>query len=276
MSMRKSAAFVAAGLLALAPVCSVAATTAAPAVGPVVKANPPRGLTGPGSLSGLWVMQGYISSTHPARERVARDENGVVPAMLPWAKALVEKRVSDADDKGLIFANTAVLCLPQGVPYYLFGAITGPLQIIETPEQVTFISEEFNEIWLAYLNQKHRSDDDSDGPTFHGESVAHWEGNVLVIDTIRISTKTTIDQVGMPHSEALHVITRGRRVDANTLEFRITIDDPKTFEKPWTRKVLYKKAKAGERIEDYACDNQRNIIDPTTGLQGKSLEKGEP
>ena len=200
---------------------------------------------------------GYISSTHPPRERIAHTVEGQVPPLLPWAKALLDKRISDAEH-GKVFTNTAFYCLPEGVPYMLFSAVIGPIQILETEGQVTLISEEFNEVWITHLNEKHRGEDEREAPTFHGESVGHWEGDTLVIDTTNISTRTTLDQVGMPHSDALHVITKARRVDANTLEFMVTIDDPKTFEHPWTRRVVYKKAPAGERIEDYACDNVRN------------------
>jgi hypothetical protein len=206
------------------------------------------------------MMQGYISSARPPRERIARDEHGQLPPMLPWAKALVEKRVAEAE-KGRIYANTAFYCLPEGVPYMLFSAVIGPIQILETPGQVTVISEEFNELWITLLNQKHRGEDEREPPSFHGESVGHWEGDTLVIDTTNLIERTTLDQIGMPHSDALHVVTRARRLDPQTLEFRVTIDDPKTFERPWTRRVLYKKAPAGERIEDYACTNVRNHAD---------------
>jgi hypothetical protein len=214
---------------------------------------------GPGSLSGVWFMQGYIGSTNPPRARVARTIEGEIPPMKPWAKELLEKRIKEAEE-GKIFANTATYCLPQGVPYMLFGAVSGPIQVLETPGQVTIISEEFNEVWMMYLNRQFRSVDDQDGPTFHGETIARWDGDTLVANTINLNTRTTLDQVGMPHSEEMKVTTRAKRLDADTLEFVFTIDDPKTFERPWSRRVLYKKAGPDERVEDYACDNQRNSV----------------
>ena len=239
--------------LGLAATAALFLTLVQPADAAAAKAAP----KGPGSISGLWMMQGYISSTHPPRERIAHDETGQIPPLLPWAKDLLEKRITDAEH-GKVFTNTAFYCLPEGVPYMLFSAVIGPIQILETPGQVTLISEEFNEVWITHLNEKHRGVNDREAPTFHGESVGHWDGDTLVIDTVNISTRTTLDQVGMPHSDALHVTTRARRLDPATLEFRVTIDDPKTFEHPWTRRVVYKKAPAGERSEDYACDNVRN------------------
>jgi hypothetical protein len=108
-------------------------------------------------ISGLWDMQGYVSSsTSPPRARVAKTIDGQAPPLLPWAAQLLEKRLVDAEhDKA--FPNSASLCLPQGVPYMLSAAVGGPLQILETPGQVTFISDAYNEMWFIYLNQKHPS-----------------------------------------------------------------------------------------------------------------------
>ena len=221
-------------------------------------ANPPyTGVNGPGSLAGLWYRTGYLgTANHTTRERIARDINGKIPGMLPWARDLLEKRVVDAEN-GKVFANNAVNCLPQGIPYMLFGAVEGPQQIFEQPDQVTLITEEGNEIWRIFLNARHAPIDDIE-PTYHGESVGHWEGDTLVVDTLGLNTKTTLDQVGMPHSEALHVMFRMRRASQNTLEFLITIDDPKTFTAPWTQRLIYRQAKAGERQREFVCENNRN------------------
>jgi hypothetical protein len=260
--MRTSATLLAAlalAALALAALALAAAASAAPLVSAASSATP----ISPGSsrLAGLWNMRGYVGSAgRTARERIARDVNGNIPPMLPWARDLLEKRVSDADQAGNLFANSAALCLPQGVPYMIFGAVEGPIQIFEEQGQVSLITEEGAEIWDIYLNQQHPPREDIE-PTYHGDSVGHWEGDTLVIDTLGLNTKTTLDQVGMPHSDAMHVITRVRRTDADTLEFLVTIDDPKTFSGPWTRRVIYKKSKPGERRREYVCENNRNQPD---------------
>jgi hypothetical protein len=81
-----------------------------------------------------------------------------------------------------------------------------------------------------------------------------------VVDTVGLSgDKTTIDQVGTPHSDALHLVTRIRRPDPDTLEFVVTIDDPVTFTRPWDRRVVYKRAPPGSRVEEWVCDNARNM-----------------
>jgi hypothetical protein len=257
------------------PLIGAACALALLATAPAATAQPAAYLKGAKTwqesttgISGIWKMQGYIGSTHPVRERVARTVDGQLPPMQPWAAKLLEQRLVDAEhDK--IFANTASLCQPEGVPYILFSAVSGPIQILETPGQVTLISEEMNEIWFIHLNEKHTEDVE---PSFHGESVGHWEGDTLVIDTVGLSDRTTLDQVGMPHTNALHVITRVHRVDPNTLEFLVTIDDPKTFTHPWNRRVIYKKAAPTERIAEDVCENQRNGVD-ANGFQSFEIPK---
>jgi hypothetical protein len=73
-----------------------------------------------------------------------------------------------------------------------------------------------------------------------GESVGRYEGDTLVIDTIGFNDKTWIDQVGHPHSDALHLVERLRRVDHDTLEVQVSFDDPKAYPKPFSGKRVFK------------------------------------
>jgi len=71
-----------------------------------------------------------------------------------------------------------------------------------------------------------------------GHSVGKYEGDTLVVDTVGINDRSWIDRVGHPHSDALHLVERFRRVN-NTLEYEYTIDDPKAYKQPWTRKTVH-------------------------------------
>jgi hypothetical protein len=188
-----------------------------------------------------------------AVKRIGRDIDGKLPPLQPWAQQLLDKRIHEADDEHKIFANNASRCLAQGIPYMLFGAVDGPIQIIEGLDQVTILSSELSEHWLIYFGVKHPEHLE---PSYYGDSVGHWEGDTLVVDTIGVGgDKTTIDQVGTPHSDDLHVVTRLRRLTDDDLEVRTLLDDPKAFLHPWERRVLYHRAAPGSRIEEYVCDN---------------------
>lgn len=232
-------------------------------------------LSGPGSVAGIWILSGYKGSkgTGPdaERDRVQHSIDGQWPPLLPWATALLEKRIRMSQE-GAPFANTLTQCLPGGVPLMMFGA-PYPVQILETAGQVTMLFEEQNHFRLIHLNATHPEDPD---PTFMGHSIGHWQGDTLVVDTVGLTERTTIDQIGMPHSEDLRVIERYRRIDKNTLQIVVTIDDPKTFTKPWDAKAIYKSAPAGTVVNEYICENNRNAPNEQgqTGFSHPSRNKG--
>jgi hypothetical protein len=228
--------------------CAAALAQSAPAAG--------ARKGGPGSLNGIWSTLGYKGSAqNPPRTRVVLQIDGKWPPLLPAASKLLEERIA-LSEKGQPFPNTLVQCLPGGVPEMTFGA-PYPMQIIESPGQVTMLYEMYNHFRIVYLNGRHPEDPD---PTFMGHSTGRWEGDTLVVDTIGLTDRTTIDEVGIPHSDELHVVERYRRTDANTLEIIVTLDDPKTFSRPWDAKAIYKAAAPGITLMEYICENTKSML----------------
>jgi hypothetical protein len=91
-------------------------------------------------------------------------------------------------------------------------------------------------------------------PTFKGDATGHWEGDTLVVDTAGLNDKTWLDQVGHPHSDSLHVVERIRRVNRDTLQDDLTIDDPRAYAKPWTGQQVFK-LKPAWRLSEYICED---------------------
>ena len=226
----------------------------APIAAPAASQPAPKG---PGSLSGVWLVAGYKSSRATAGERAAVTVEGKPPPLLPAAAALVKKRIADSD-RGYPFSNTLSYCLPGGMPLMIMAGAPYPIQILETPGQVSMLFEEQNHFRIIHLDAKHAEDPD---PSYMGDSVGHWDGDALVVDTVGLTDRTTIDQIGTPHSENLHVVERFRRVDANTLEVLVTLDDPKTFSRPWQTRAIYKIRPPGVGLSEYICENNRNVPD---------------
>jgi hypothetical protein len=217
---------------------------------------------GPGSLEGIWLNAGYKgSSRFSEEERVLLTVDGKFPPMQPWAAELLKKRIADSK-AGHPFANTLALCLPGGVPLMIFGALI-PIQFVESPGQITILYMEGNRHRVIHMNEEHPKDVD---PGYMGDSVGKWEGDTLVIDTVGIKLRTTIDQIGTPHTDKLHVVERYKRIAKDTLEIRVHIEDPGAFTQPWDAKVNYKLAPPGTRIEEDICENNRNPADE----QGRS------
>jgi len=114
----------------------------------------------------------------------------------------IYKKFNDAANAGKPYADTASECKGLGVPRVLFGP--DPMEIIETPGQITMIEETGPEIRRIYTDgRKQPADPD---PWFDGHNVGHWEGNTLVVDAIGLRAETAMDAAETPHSDALHVV----------------------------------------------------------------------
>ena len=88
-----------------------------------------------------------------------------------------------------------------------------------------------------------------------GHSIGKWDGDTLVVDTVGLNDKTWLDGLGHPHSDALHLVERIRRVDHATLQFDLTFDDPKAYTKPWMGKQVFKLRPGWEIPEHIICED---------------------
>ncbi len=95
-----------------------------------------------------------------------------------------------------------------------------------------------------------------------GDSIGKWDGDTLVVDTIGMNDHTWLDLSGHPHSEALHVVERIRRVDQNTLQDDFTFEDPPAYKKTLTGKVVYEFRPKGYVLEDILCEDRILADDP--------------
>src|SRR5579862_7665717 len=135
-----------------------------------------------------------------------------------------------------------------------FGSTSGPpmlpvlynsnYQIVQTPDTVMILVEMVHDIRIIRMNGTHV---DANLRQWLGDSIGHWEGDTLVVDTTNFTAKTRFRGA----SENLHVIERFKRVNADTILYRVTIDDPSTFTRPWTMEYPFRAA-AGPVFE-YAC-----------------------
>jgi hypothetical protein len=130
-------------------------------------------------------------------------------------------------------------------PPMLPGPYNNNYQIVQTPDYVMIMSEMIHEVRVIPLDG--RAHLPSTVRLWTGDSVGHWEGDTLVVDTTNFTAKTGF----RGSDERLHVTERFRRVDAGTILYRFTVDDPTTFTKPWTAEVVMTKSEGP--IYEYAC-----------------------
>jgi hypothetical protein len=178
----------------------------------------------------------------PAHRYISNDESRVTgqqptqrisdignPNLKQWARDVMKK-----DNEEVLagkFAFTArSSCRPAGVPGFdvLLG---GALFILQSPTEVTMIFSGNAEARHIRLNSFHSA---NPKPSWYGDSVGHYEGDMLVIDTIGLNDKTFLDNYRTPHTDKLHVTERWRLIEGGKkLEILIAIDDPDTFYQPW-------------------------------------------
>jgi hypothetical protein len=90
-------------------------------------------------------------------------------------------------------------------------------------------------------------------PTWMGESIGHWDGDTLVVDTVGFNDKTEIN--GYHHTEALHTVEKFSRPDFNTLHYEATIEDPNVFVKPWTLSRNYPLRTDLAKVDEFVCEH---------------------
>ena len=130
---------------------------------------------------------------------------------------------------------------------------------LQTPREVWMIWTEDNQIRRVYMNVPHSK---NPKPSWYGESVGHYEGDTLVIDTIGMNAKTVVDIYRTPHTEKLHVVERWRTIDGGKgMEAVFTADDPGAFYKPWTAKRRYRRIDQDYVEKICAENNNANLFD---------------
>jgi hypothetical protein len=219
-------------------------------------------------LTGVWTPYRGGRDADPKLNAPPATPLVVKPA---YAKAYDARRAEEAASlaKGEQLATGGSQCIPYGVPTMMAVAIY-PMELIQTPKQVTIITEAFSEVRRVYMDKPQLKLDDIP-PGYYGRSVGKWDGDTLVVDTLGIKP-TVAGYRGMPHSEQMHVTERIRLVAPDYLHDQITIEDPVTLEKPVTYTNAYKRLPDYEMVE-FVCDNNREYVDEKGVVRMKVKDK---
>jgi hypothetical protein len=223
----------------------------------------------------VWADAGKVVATRQTA-LVVDPPDGRVPVR-PEAE---QRRDADAAriTESYEFMNVWDRCITRGVPGGFFPAnYNNGYQILQTPGYVVIVSEMIHEARIIPTDGRpHRA---AHLRSITGESVGRWEGDTLVVDTTNYNDKGSIATAstsgrmrGIPQSEALHVVERFRRLDAGTISYTVTIDDPVVYTRPWT--VSMPLARDDDyRIYEYACQEANYAVGNI--LRGARLEDAE-
>jgi hypothetical protein len=194
----------------------------------------PRMPNGKPDFSGTWNGSG--------------DPNQQAPTPLPWADAIAKERLANN-----LKDSPSAYCLPGE----MFPSSPLIYKFIQTSSLFVQLTEDepaYRQIFLD--GRSHPKDPD---PTWKGHSVAKWDGDTLVVDTIGFNEKGWLPE-NLPHTEKLRIVERYRRPDLAHLKIDVTIDDPGTLSKPWNIHMTWELA-PGEELIEYVCpeNNQYRV-----------------
>ena len=185
--------------------------------------------------------------------------DGRVPPLLSTAQKRADGRPKESyDDPELIGLDERCL---MGTAFGTSSAapplVPNPFgqnfyQIVQTPQHVMIYTELVHDARIIRMNSAHLP---ATIQHWLGDSVGHWEGDTLVVDTTNYTPKTHFRGSG----ERLHVVERFTRTDANTIRYRVTLEDPETWATPWTAEIPF--TATPSKIVEYACHEGNRAIE---------------
>ena len=210
---------------------------------PNLSAPAPRLADGKVSIAGLW---------RPAARLIGDIRRGMKPGeslpLQPWAEKLYKTRVADnAKD------DPTSNCIVGGVPRNDF--VPYPFKILEQPGLVVILYEAIHSYRQIFTDGRALPTDPN--PAWLGYSVGRWDKDAFVVESIGFNDNVWLDNAGLPATERLRVIERFVRRDFGHMDIEITIDDPKTYTKPWSVTQTLDLQPDNELIEYICNENNR-------------------
>lgn len=267
---------------------ALAATAAVPGLGKSTQAA-----AAPPDFSGIWahpsipgfepLPSGPTSLTNRSRREGGVSDNRqlvgnyVNPILKPEAARIVKEH-GDQSLAGIGYPTPRNQCWPGGVPFVF---TTTGIQILQQPKAITILYYEDHEVRHVRMNQNHPA---HVTPSWYGDSVGHFEGDTLVIDTvgIKVGPYAMVDWYGTPHTQALHVVERYRLLDydgakeglardakenfqvqqspvdpgyrGRHLQLTFTVEDDGVFTMPWSATMTYR-PQSGDWEESICAEN---------------------
>ncbi len=210
---------------------------------PNLKAPTPRTADGKPDLSGIW------------RAETNRYNANLVPKgseapMLPWAAQEFKRRLDT-----LGYDKPGTKCMPHGVP----DAMTVyNFKILQTPSVMVHLHEEMHKYRQIHTDGRALPVDPD--PAWYGYSVGRWEGDTFIAETAGFrGDGTWLDNDGHPHTDALRLTERFRRINYGQMELVVTIDDPKAYTRPWTAETMKFVLQPDTELLEHLCENNRDF-----------------
>jgi hypothetical protein len=247
-------------LFLMTALCAVLPVAAQQAAAPAYRA--PRTADGKPSLNGIWQamnnanwdLEGHAAGMPPKEvlgilgaEFATPPDLGVVEGgTIPYLPAALEKKKQNFANR--VKNDPEVKCYMPGVPRATY--MPYPFQIVQSTQSIMFVYEYAGSVRVVNMGTPTKAPADS----WMGWSNGKWDGESLVIDVTSQMDDTWFDRAGDHHSDALHVVERYTPRSADTLMYEATIEDPKTFSRPWKISMpLYRHVEKNAQLMEFKC-----------------------
>ena len=223
-------------ILPIAAVSLALAASAAHAAEPAK--HKPSAAAGAKTIAGMWALT-----------KTEYDRHEAMP-LTPKALAMQETARKAREAGGEVLSANGKKCLPIGMPTFMTNEFA--LEILTAPDRVTLLSENSTLPRSVYLDElKHPADAE---PGWNGHSIGHWEGKVLVVDTVDFNDRVgPVGNAGV-HSPTTRVTERIYLKDPDTLVDEMTFEDRTYLTKPWTNVHSYRRLPPHSELWEYACE----------------------
>ena len=230
----------------------------------------PRAANGKPDLTGVW--QGGSTQPGPWAEANAgtgvggsgRDPNAAVApssndrpagrAGAPYQDWAARKVLEAFNRRGV--DDPTGKCLPAGIPRSVMLGLF-PQQFVQTPTQLVILYEYMSTYRVIPFGARHPDDM---LPSYMGNSVAHWDGDTLVVDVVGFNDKTWLAGTGTFHSDAMHIVERYTRISKDRIDYEVTMEDPTVLTQPWVLRSSLM-LREGTRLQEYVCAENNLDLD---------------
>jgi hypothetical protein len=185
-------------------------------------------------IAGIWQAVAPATTLHA--------EAGKLPPLNAAGRKAQRARGADPMDQ----------CLPPGTPRIL--SMATPFLVTQSPAKVMVFHQTRHLVRHIWLDGPLKLEDPD--PTWEGISSGGWQGDTLVIETASFNGRQWLDAAGLPQSPAMKVTERWHLADANTLDVRVTIDDPAYYVKPWTTQARFKRLPDSTELPEEECSEK--------------------
>lgn len=240
--------------LVLAVLIGVSALTSVSGQAPAPRPpyTSPKNALGQPDISGVWQALNSAAwniEGHAGATGIPAGRSVVEGSTIPYTPAALARRKENFANRKALDPETK--CWLPGVPRITY--MPWPFHVLQFPRYTVINYEYMNTTRFIYMDNTERPESDVID-FFMGASNGRWEGNTLVVDTTNNNDRTWFDRAGNFHSDALHVVERFTPIDADHLSYEVTIEDPKTFTRPWKMSMpLYRRIENNAQLLEFEC-----------------------